>query len=94
MGTLGSPPTSLMTVPNKWVRPIRRLTDLSSGPNRPSWRPTRPPKDIPEDSPEDLIPHDRKTWRTRQDIGGFGLSRSTGYGKSCNIDLGLQVVTD
>jgi hypothetical protein len=25
-----------------------------SGPNRPSWRPTRPPKDLPEDSPDDL----------------------------------------
>jgi hypothetical protein len=26
-----------------------------SEPNRPSWRPTRPLKDLPEDSPDDLI---------------------------------------
>jgi hypothetical protein len=32
MGTLGSPPTRLMTVPDKWVRPTRRPADLSSGP--------------------------------------------------------------
>jgi hypothetical protein len=42
-----------------------------SGPNRPSWRPTRPPEDLPEDSPDDLIQHDLETWRTRQDLGGF-----------------------
>jgi hypothetical protein len=59
-----------------------------SGPNRPSWRPTRPPEDLPEDSPDDLVQHDLKTWRTRQDVGGFRLSRSTGYGKSCNLELG------
>jgi hypothetical protein len=70
----------------KTCRPI-------SGPNRPSWQPTQPPKDLPEDSPNDLIQNDLKTWRTRQDNGGFRPSRSTGYGNSCNIDLGLQVVT-
>jgi hypothetical protein len=32
-----------------------------SGPNRPSWHPTRPPEDFPEDSPDDLIHHDLKT---------------------------------
>jgi hypothetical protein len=42
-----------------------------SGPNQPSWRPTRPLEDLPADSPDDLIHHDLKTWRTRQDIGGF-----------------------
>jgi hypothetical protein len=42
-----------------------------SGPNRPSWRPTRPPEDLPEDSPDDLIQNDLKTWRTRQDLSGF-----------------------
>jgi hypothetical protein len=42
-----------------------------SGPNRPSWRPTRPPEHLLEDSPNDLIQNDLKTWRTRQDIGGF-----------------------
>jgi hypothetical protein len=28
----GSPPTRLTAVPDKWVRPTRRLTDLSEGP--------------------------------------------------------------
>jgi hypothetical protein len=32
MGTLGSPPTRLVVVPDKWVRPTRRLADLSVGP--------------------------------------------------------------
>jgi hypothetical protein len=32
MGTPGSPPTRLTAVPDKWVRPIRRLADLSVGP--------------------------------------------------------------
>jgi hypothetical protein len=32
MGTPGSPPTRLTAVPDKWVRPIRLLTDLSVGP--------------------------------------------------------------
>jgi hypothetical protein len=31
-----------------------------NGPNRPSWRPTRPPEDLPEDSPYDLIQNDLK----------------------------------
>jgi hypothetical protein len=53
------------------------------------------PQDLPEDSPDDLVHHDLKTWRTRQDSGGlFSQSRSTGYGKMCNVDLGLLVVTD
>jgi hypothetical protein len=42
-----------------------------SGPNRPSWQPTRPPEDLPEDSLNDLIQNDLKNWRTRQDLGGF-----------------------
>jgi hypothetical protein len=33
MGTPGSPPTRLTTIPDKWVRPTRRPTDLSVGPN-------------------------------------------------------------
>jgi hypothetical protein len=32
-----------------------------SGPNRPSWQPTRPPEDRLEDSPYDLIRYDIKT---------------------------------
>jgi hypothetical protein len=71
MGTPGSQPTRLTAVPDNWVRPTRRPADLSSGPNRPSWRPTRPPKDLPEDSLDDLIQHELKTWHTTQNIGGF-----------------------
>jgi hypothetical protein len=67
-----------------------------SGPNRPSWRPTQPPEDRPEDPPDDLIRHDLKTWRTRQDktLVDYDQSSSTGYDKMCNVDLGLLVVTD
>jgi hypothetical protein len=32
MGTPGSPPTRLMDVPDKWVRPTRRPADLTVGP--------------------------------------------------------------
>jgi hypothetical protein len=32
MGTSGSPPTRLTAVPDKWVRPTRRPTNLSVGP--------------------------------------------------------------
>jgi hypothetical protein len=32
MGTPGSPPTRLTTVPDKWVRPTGRPADLSVGP--------------------------------------------------------------
>jgi hypothetical protein len=32
MGTPGSPPTRLTVVPDKWVRPTRRLVDLLVGP--------------------------------------------------------------
>jgi hypothetical protein len=32
MGTPGPPPTRLTAVPDKWVRPTRRLADLSVGP--------------------------------------------------------------
>jgi hypothetical protein len=28
-------------------------------------------EDLPENSPDDLVHHDLKTWRIRQDIGGF-----------------------
>jgi hypothetical protein len=66
-----------------------------SGPNQPNWRPTRPPEDLPEDSPDNLIQNDLKNWRTRQDISGFRLRRSSGYHKRCNRrDLGLLDVTD
>jgi hypothetical protein len=31
MGTLGSPPIRLTAVPDKWVRPTKRVADLSVG---------------------------------------------------------------
>jgi hypothetical protein len=31
MGTPGSPPTKLTVIPDKWLRPTRRPTDLSVG---------------------------------------------------------------
>jgi hypothetical protein len=49
---------------------------------------------LQEDSPDDLIHHDLKTRRMEEDLVDYGKSRSTGYGKMCNIDLGLLVVTD
>jgi hypothetical protein len=52
-----------------------------SGPNRPSWRPTRPPEDLLEDSPDDLIQHDLKTCIQGKISVDFDQSRSTGYGK-------------
>jgi hypothetical protein len=67
---------------------------LVSGPNRPSWRPTRPSEDLPENFPNDLIHHDLKTRCTEQDLVDYDQSRSTGYGTMCNVDLGLLVVTD
>jgi hypothetical protein len=46
-------------------------------------------------TPDDLVHHDLKTSRTRQDKTSvdFAQSRSTGYCKMCNVDLGLLVVT-
>jgi hypothetical protein len=49
-----------------------------SGPNRPSWRPTRPPEELVEDSPDNLIHHDLETWHTRQDIGEFRPKQTDG----------------
>jgi hypothetical protein len=60
-----------------------------SGPNWPSRRPTRPPEDLPGDSPNDLVHHNLKTWRTRQDFGGFRPKQIDGICKMCNVDLGL-----
>jgi hypothetical protein len=96
MCTPRSPPTRLTADPDKWVRPTRRLADLSVGPPDLVGRPHDLLKDLLEDSPDDLIRHDLKTWHTTQDKTSvdFAQSRSTGYGNMCNIDLGLLVVTD
>jgi hypothetical protein len=45
-----------------------------SGPNRPSWLPTRPSEELLEDSLDDLIHHDLKTWRTIQDKTSVDLT--------------------
>jgi hypothetical protein len=96
MGTAGSPPTRLTTVPDKWVRPTRRPADLTVGPTDLVSSPHDLLKTFQKIPPDDLIHHDLKTWRTRQNETSvdFAQSRSTGYGKMCNIDLGLLVVTD
>jgi hypothetical protein len=96
MGTPGSPPTRLMTVPDKWVRPTRRLADLSMVPTNLVGSPHDLLKTFQKIPPDDLIQHNLKTWRTRQDKTSVDLaqSRSTGYDKMCNVDLGLLVLTD
>jgi hypothetical protein len=71
MGTPGSPPTKLTVVPDKWVRPTRRPADLLVGPTDLVGGPHDFLKDLPEESLDDLIHHDLKTRRTRQDLGGF-----------------------
>jgi hypothetical protein len=56
-------PTSGSGLPEDPRRPV-------SGPNRPSWRPTRPPKDLPEDSQTTLSRREdslaRKTRQPKQ----------------------------
>jgi hypothetical protein len=94
MGTLGSPPTRLMAVPDKWVRPTRRPADPSVGPT-----------DL-FGGPHDLQKTFQKIPQTTSSIKTLRLgvqdktsvdynqSKSTGYGKMCNVDLSLLVVTD
>jgi hypothetical protein len=94
MGTPGSPSNRLTVIPDKWVRPIRRPADLSVGPT-----------DL-VGSPHDLLKTFQKIlWTTSfvttsrlgvQDKTSvdYDQSRSTRYGKMCNVDLGLLVVTD
>jgi hypothetical protein len=71
MGTPGSPLTRPTVVPDKWVRPTRKTRRHISGPNRPNWRPTRPPENLLENSLDNLVHHNLKTWHTRQELGGF-----------------------
>jgi hypothetical protein len=67
MGTPGSPPTRLTVVPDKWVRPTRGPADLSVGPTDLVGSPHDLLKTFQKIPPDDLIQHDLKTWRTRQD---------------------------
>jgi hypothetical protein len=94
MGTPGSPLTRLTAVPDKWVRPTRRPANLTVGPT-----------DL-VGGPHDLL----KTFQKISQTTSFGTtsrlgvqektsvdlaqSRLTGYGKMCNVNLGLLVVTD
>jgi hypothetical protein len=57
--------------PRQVGRAYQKTRRPVKGPNRPSWWTTRPPEDLPKDSPNDLIRHDLKTWRTRQDSDGL-----------------------
>jgi hypothetical protein len=59
-----------MVVPNKWIRPTRRPADLTVGPIDLVGGPHDLLKTIQKIS-DDLIQNDFKTWRARQDIGGF-----------------------
>jgi hypothetical protein len=77
MGTPGFPPTRLTTIPDKWVQPTRRPADLSVDPTDLVGGPHDLLK-TSEDSPDDMIQHDLKTWRTRQDLGGFRLKQIDG----------------
>jgi hypothetical protein len=94
MGTPGSPKTMLTAVPDKWVRPTRRPADLSVG------------SIALVGDPQDLLKTFQKipqttSFATTSRLGAqdkisvdYDQSRSTGYGKMCNVDLGLLVVTD
>jgi hypothetical protein len=130
MGTPGSPPTRLTTVPNKWVRPTRRPADLSvgptdlvgsphdlhvrhwypwvptdhahsrprqvgpayqktrrpvGGPNRPSWRPTRPPEDSLGE---------KTAWRARQGSPDGLRQLGWAFHDVNRLEIGFPVVTD
>jgi hypothetical protein len=94
MGITGSPPTRLMAVSDKLVRPTRKPADLSVGPTNLVG------------SSRDLLKTFQKIPQTTQFIStsrlciqdktsvDFDQTRSTGYGNMCNVDLGLLVVTD
>jgi hypothetical protein len=94
MGTLGSSPTRLAAVPDNWVWPTRRPVDLLVDPT-----------DL-VGGPHDLLKTFQEiplttSFSTASRLGvqdktsmDYDQSRSTGYGKMCNVDLGLLVVTD
>jgi hypothetical protein len=84
----------LTAIPDKWVRPTRRPADLSVGPTDLVGCLHNLQKTFQKIPLDDLIRHDLKTRCTEQDLVDYDQSRSTGYGKMCNIDLDLLVVTD
>jgi hypothetical protein len=94
IGTPGSPPTRLTTVPDKWVHPTRRPADLTVGPTDLIGGPYDllktfqkiPRRPYPE-RPQDLACKTRHQWIPTKQIDE--------YGKCCNqLDLGLLVITD
>jgi hypothetical protein len=94
LGTPRSPPTRLTAAPGKWVWPTRRLANISVGPTNLVG------------SPHDLLKTFQKIPQTTSStttsrLGvqdktsvDFAQSRSTRYGKMCNTDLGLLVITN
>jgi hypothetical protein len=93
VGTPGSPPIRLTTVPDKWVRPILRPADLSVGPTNLVGGPydllktiRRFPRRPNSARPQDLLYKKRHQWILTKQING--------YGKCCNLELGLLVIND
>jgi hypothetical protein len=94
MGTPGSPLTRLMAVLDKWAQPTRRPADLLVGQTNlvgGSHNLLKTFQKIPQTT----------SFTTTLRLGAqdkisvdYDQSRSTGYGKMCNVDLGLLVVTD
>jgi hypothetical protein len=94
MGTPRSPPTRLTAIPDKWVQPTRRPANLLVDPTELVG------------GPHDLLKAFQKipqttSFSTTSRLGvqdktsvDYDRSRLTGYGKMCNVGLGLLVVTD
>jgi hypothetical protein len=64
MGTPRSQPTRLTAIPDKWVRPVRRLTNLIVGPTDLVGGPHDHLKTF-QKIPDDLLRNDYKTWHAR-----------------------------
>jgi hypothetical protein len=93
MGTPRSPPTRLKAVTDKWVRPTRRLADLTVGPTDLVGSPHELLKSFHKIPQTTLF---RTTTRlgVQDETSLDSTKQIDGYGKCCNLDLGLQVVTD
>jgi hypothetical protein len=92
MRTPGSPLIRVTTILDKWVWPTRKPadltvdpTDLVGGPHDllKTFRrfPNRPYPELPQD----LVCRTRHRWILNKKING--------YGKRCNLDLGILVIT-
>jgi hypothetical protein len=94
MGTPGSSPTRLTAVPDKWVRPTRRPADLSVGPTDLVCGPHNLLKSFQKISQMTSFTTTSRLGAQDKTSVDYDQSRSTGYGKACNVDLGLLVATD